>query len=88
TDLKIMLILMRGEFNINGFSSKNLKKWMPNKSSSQISRILKRLRVLGLIKKVNNVYKYYVTVLGKAAIATGLKIKNIVIIPQLDYVTA
>ncbi len=50
--------------------------------------MFKRLRVIGLIKKVAGTYKYYVTRLGKEAILTALKLKNMVIIPQLKYYNA
>ena len=50
-DEKILQIIARGEFNIYGFRAKYLKK-LTNKSSSQITRILKRLHVHGLIKKI------------------------------------
>jgi hypothetical protein len=83
-DLSLLLTIARGEFNISGFRSKNLKKYLPEKSSSQISRILKRLHVFGLIKKIRNCYKYYLTELGKTVILTGLKIKKLVIIPELN----
>ena len=48
-----------------------------------MSRLLKRLRVHGLIKKVGRTYKYYVTAFGKAVITPGLKVRELVIIPQL-----
>jgi len=85
TDQDVLVYLTSGEFNINGFRSKNLKKRFKNLSSFQISRILKRLRVIGLIKKIGKTYKYYLSVLGKEAILTALKIKNLVIIPNLNY---
>ena len=69
-DEKILQIIARGEFNIFGFRAKHLKQFS-NKSSSQISRILKRLHVHGLIKKIKNSYKYYLTDLGKEAILVG-----------------
>jgi DNA-binding PadR family transcriptional regulator len=56
---------------------------MPDKSPGQISRMLKRLRSHGLIKKVGRTYKYYVTASGQTVISTGLKLKNIVLIPEL-----
>ena len=83
-DENILQIIARGEFNIYGFRAKQLKNFI-NKSSSQISRILKRLHTHGLIKKIKNSYKYYLTGLGKEAILVGEKIINLVVIPQLNY---
>ena len=74
-----------GEFNISGFRKKDFTKRFKKLSSFKISRIFKRLRVIGLVKKVAATYKYYITRLGKEAILTALKLKNMVIIPQLNY---
>jgi hypothetical protein len=77
--------IVRGEFNISGLQNKSLRRFLPDKSSGQISRLLKRLRVHGLIKKVGHTYKYYVTSFGKDVVATGLKLRELVIIPQMAY---
>jgi len=84
-DQDVLVYLTSGEFNISGFRSKDLKKRFKNYSAFKISRILKRLRVIELIKKIGKTYKYYITTLGNEAIVTALKLKNIVIIPQLNY---
>lgn len=84
-DQDVLVHLTSGEFNISGFRSKDFKKRFKNYSSFKISRILKRLRVIGLIKRISKTYKYYITTLGNEAIITALKLKNIVIIPQLNY---
>ena len=88
TDQAILIHLTSGEFNISGFRKKEFAKRFKKLSSFKISRIFKRLRVIGLIKKVAGTYKYYITRLGKEAILTALKIKNMVIIPQLNYSNA
>ncbi|MFQ5448456.1 MAG: MarR family transcriptional regulator [Saprospiraceae bacterium] len=85
-DLELLLVIIRGEFNIYGFQNKNIRKRMPSKNAGQISRLIKRLRMHGLIRKAKNAYKYYLTKLGKKVIATALKIKELVIIPQLNTV--
>lgn len=51
-DKKIILTLARGEFNIYGFRCKNVAKHLVQYSSDQLSRLLKRLRVHGIIKKI------------------------------------
>jgi hypothetical protein len=49
-----------------------------------MSRILRRLRTHRLIKKATHCfYKYYLTVLGKQVVALALKLKQLVIIPDL-----
>lgn len=84
-DLKIIRILTRGEFNISGFKNKNLRYYLPEKSSGQISRILKRLKLHGMIKKAGKSYKYYLTKMGKEVATTALKLTEFVIIPALNY---
>jgi hypothetical protein len=53
------------------------------KTSGQVSRILKRLRNHGLIKKVANAYKYHLTSFGRQVVVTSLKLKELFIIPVL-----
>ncbi|HEV2379922.1 MAG TPA: hypothetical protein VG206_09025 [Terriglobia bacterium] len=65
------------------FQNKTLRTHLGGKTSAQLSRLLKRLRLHGLIKKVGHTYRYYLTALGKHVIASGLKLKNLVLIPQL-----
>jgi len=47
------------------------------------SRHLKRLRVQGLIKRIGHRHKYYVTELGRRAIVTSLKLRELFVLPQL-----
>jgi hypothetical protein len=37
----------------------------------------------GLIRKVGRTYKYYLTPFGKLALTTGMKLRELVVIPQL-----
>jgi hypothetical protein len=82
-DENLLCSIVRGEFNISGLQNKTLRRHLPQLSSSQMSRLLKRLRTHGLVKKVGHTYKYYVTAFGKAVVATALKLRELVIIPQL-----
>jgi len=84
-DEALLRVIARGEFNISGMQNKTLRRFLPDKNSGQVSRLLKRLRVHGLIKKVGHTYKYYLTRFGKHVIATGLKLRELVIIPQLAF---
>ena len=87
-DQELFQSLIRGEFNISGFQSKNLRHRLQGKTSGHISRLLKRLRVHGLIKMIGRTYKYYLTSLGKQAITLGLKLKDLYIIPELSNAAA
>ena len=82
-DENLLCSIVRGEFNISGLQNKTLRFHLPELTSSQVSRLLKRLRTHGLIKKVGHTYKYYVTAFGKEVVATALKLRELVIIPQL-----
>ena len=82
-DQKLFETIVSGEFNISGFQNKNLRQKLSNKSGAQVSRILKRLRTHGLIKKIGHTYKYYLTKLGRKVILSGLKLKELFLIPEL-----
>jgi hypothetical protein len=87
-DEELFQSLGSGEFNISGFQNKDLRRRMKAKNTGQISRLMKRLRTHGLIKKIGKTYKYYLTAVGKQVIALGLKLKNLYIIPELSTVPA
>ena len=82
-DLKLFYTITSGQFNISGFQNKNLRQKLPDKSCFQISRMLKRLRTHGMIKKIGHTYKYYLTKLGRKIIITALKMKELFLVPQL-----
>jgi len=75
--------LLRGEFAISGFTNKDLRQHLPDKNSGQMTRLLKRLWVHGLIKKVGKRYKYYLTDFGRQVAAMALKLRQMVLIPEL-----
>jgi len=83
-DLLVLTAIVRGEFNINGFRNKNMQKLLGFKGS-KISRLIKRLRVHGLIKKATDSYKYYLTKIGKETIIIAQKIKELVLVPAYCY---
>lgn len=83
-DIQVLLTILRGEFNINGLRNKDMRKAL-GMSGTKISRLLKRLWTHGLIKKIGNTYKYYVTKLGKETIITAQKIKELILIPAFCY---
>jgi hypothetical protein len=84
-DENLLCAIVRGEFNISGLQNKTLRRHLSELSSNQVSRLLKRLRTHGLVKKVGHTYKYYVTAFGKEVVATALKLRELVIIPQLAF---
>lgn len=83
-DLAVLLAIIRGEVNINGFRNKHLQKAL-GFNGQKISRIIKRFHVHGLIKKVADSYKYYLTKMGKQTIIMAQKIKEIILVPAYCY---
>jgi len=75
--------LLQGEFAISGFTNKQLRLSLELLSASQTTRLIARLRVHGMIKKVARCYKYYLTDLGRQWAAMALKLREMVVIPNL-----
>jgi len=82
-DLEVFRMVVRAEFNVRGFQNKDLQSLLPHLSGRQVSRILKRLRVHGLIKRVAHSYRYYLTRLGRRAVAAALHLRELVLVPAL-----
>ena len=87
-DLKILETIDRGEFNIRGFQNIDIRSRLDGISSSAVSRIIKRLFLHGLIEKISGTYRYFLTALGKSVVAAGLKVRNLIIVPQLAKIHA
>ena len=85
TDLSLLLTVLRGEYNISGFRNKDIRMRLLEFNTGKISRLIKRLKVFGLIKKAGKAYKYYLTKLGKELVITAEKLKETVLIPALNY---
>jgi len=84
-DSSFFRLLASGEFVIAGFSNKALRLRMPEKNAGQITRLLRRLREHGLIKRVSKHYRYYLTSFGRQAVMIALKLREMVIIPSLAF---
>ncbi len=72
----------RPEFNIRGLRRADVKPFVPL-SDSALLRQLHRLRVLGLIKRVSRSHRYYLTGLGRAAIAAACSLTQFQIAPAM-----
>ena len=84
-DSSFFRLLTSGDFVIAGFSNKSLRRHMSEKSSGQLTRLLRRLREHGLIKRVRKCYRYYLTDLGRHVAMMALKLREMVIIPSLAF---
>ena len=85
TDQSLLRTMQRGEFNIRGWRRADLLKHV-QLTPSVMSRQLKRLRMLGLIKSVTHTYRYYLTRLGRAAIAAACSLTRFNIVPAMAAV--
>ena len=79
---RLLQTLQHGEFNIHGLRRADLAAHVPIPPSA-LSRQLARLRMLGLIKKVAHTYRYYLTRLGRSAIAAACSITRFNIVPAM-----
>lgn len=84
-DSSLLRHLLNGQFLIQGLSNKALRQLLPDKNSGQISRLLKRLRIHGLIRKVPKRHRYYLSVFGRQAAILALKLRELVLIPHLAF---
>ncbi len=82
-DLAVMRAISQGQHVGFGFRNKHLREKLPGRSCAQIGRIIKRLRMHGLVKKAARSFKYYLAALGKRVAATALKLKEMFVIPSL-----
>lgn len=82
-DAALFRLLLSGDFVINGITNRRLRDHLPGKSMAQISHLLKRLRVHGLLTKVQRTYRYYLSDLGRQVAALVLTLRSLVIIPAL-----
>jgi hypothetical protein len=82
-DSSLFRLLLSGQFVISGFSNRDLRTQLTDKNSGQITRLLKRLRMHGLIKRAGKRYRYYLTDFGCQVSTLALKLREMVIIPTL-----
>jgi len=85
TEQALLRALQRPEFNLRGLRRTDVKPFVPELSVASLSRQLHRLRALGLIKRAARTYRYYLTRLGRAAIAAACSLTQFHIIPALAH---
>jgi len=77
------LAILRGEYQIAGFTNRALQLHLAGWNSQKIGRVLKKFRVLRLIKSVGRTYKYYLSSLGKKVLIAALQLKERVVRPTM-----
>jgi hypothetical protein len=83
TEQTLLRALQNPRFNIAGIRRADLVPLLEKISPAALSRQIRRLRHLGLIKRVASTYRYYLTRAGRAAIAAASNITEYAIIPAL-----
>lgn len=86
-DLRLFRALSAGEWAIRGFQNADLRRLLPEQTGPRLSRVLKRLRLHGLIKQARHSYRYSLTRFGEEVILTALKLRELVVIPSLAHLT-
>lgn len=82
-DSYLLRLLLRGEHFITGFTNKMLRQLLSGTNTAKMSRLLKRLRVHGLVKKTASRYKYYLTATGILIATMATKLREMYMIPRL-----
>ncbi|MCI9153134.1 MarR family transcriptional regulator [Lachnospiraceae bacterium] len=82
-DLKVLEVISRDEYITFGMQGKDIRRHLEDISPSAMSRIFKRLRLHGIIERMEGTYKYFAAAYGKEIIAAGLTVRNLVLIPAL-----
>jgi len=87
-DHHVLVTMLRGEGLISGWTNRRMREALDRAyRSGPVSRILRRLREHGLIRRVPKTFKYYLTSLGRRAVIAALKLREHVILPTLNPTT-
>ncbi len=81
-DLNLFQAIVRGEFTIDGLRNRDLQICL-NETAGEVSRLLKGLRLHGLIKKIGRTYKDDLTRFGQAVVACTVCLRQTIVLPAL-----
>jgi hypothetical protein len=82
-DNALLHALQDPRVNIAGVRRGDLMPLLEQLSPDRLSRQLRRLRDIGVIKRVTGTYRYYLTRIGRAATAALCRLTESVLIPQM-----
>lgn len=82
-DLRVFEAILQGQFNICGFRNKDLRQALSGTTPTQVSRLLLRLRLHGLVRKIPHQTRYFLTRLGRLVATAALGLRAFFVIPQL-----
>ena len=80
---ELLQLLLRGEHALLGVTARRLRLVLTGWSRGRIGRLVKRLRLHGLLRKVGHTYTYHLTPLARRVVTAVLDIKNNLMIPAL-----
>jgi hypothetical protein len=87
-DERVLQVVLSGEHALAGLTARRLRRVLHSWSRGRISRLLKRLRLHGLLRKVGKTYTYHFTSLARRVVTAVLHLKNNVMVPQLATASA
>jgi hypothetical protein len=82
-DSALLHALQNPRVNIAGIRRADLLPLLDRLSPDRLSRQLRRLRDIGVVKRVTGSYRYYLTRMGRAATAALCRLTQAVLIPAL-----
>lgn len=90
TDSKIFQILLDGALITTGFKNYDLRLRLnehlssENWNTAKVSRLIRRLKIFGLLRKVHGTYRYFLTKKARLLFSLAVKLKNLLVIPTVD----
>lgn len=85
-DGQLFTALMSGEYAVHGFANRDLRSKLaatavrlsddPTRQSAQVSRLLHRLHVYGLVAKIQRSRRWRVTPFGQRVMSTSVKLRQ------------
>ena len=82
-DERVLQTLRRGEPALAGVTARRLRSLLQGWTRGRVSRLLKRFRLHGLLRKIGHTYTYHLTPLARRIVTAVLDIKNTMMVPQL-----
>ncbi len=82
-DERVLQTLLRGEHALAGVTARRLRSLLKGWTRGRISRLLKRFRLHGLLRKIGHTYTYHLTPLARRVVTAVLDIKHTMMVPQL-----
>jgi hypothetical protein len=82
-DSALLHALQNPRVNIAGIRRAELLPTLDMFSSDRLSRQLRRLLDIGVIKRITGTYRYYLTKVGRAATAAAARLKQATIVPAM-----